>query len=249
MRIPLFLPHLCGMFRADLLVRLEHKTTYTTMKIALFSDTHASHGQISIPDADILIFAGDMTYCRTSLDVSDFNDFLKHLPHKHKIVVGGNHDHILARHPEKAAKLLSEAIYLLDASVVIEGITIYGSPWQPAFNARACDAFALPRGKALKEKWNMIPTGVDMLVTHTPPAGILDQDGPVSHGCSDLTATVAALQPRYHVFGHIHRHHGMIKCGPTSFVNCNVQGKNGVLRSALLLDYDSGELLAVGNEE
>lgn len=219
------------------------------MKIALFSDTHSFHGQISIPDADILIFAGDMTHCRTSLDVSDFNGFLKQLPHRHKIVVGGNHDHMLARNPHKARMLLSEAVYLLDEAVVIEGITIYGSPWHPLFNSRACDAFALPRGKALKEKWDMIPPGVDILVTHTPPAGILDQDGPVSHGCSDLTAAVAALKPKYHIFGHIHRHHGMVKHGPTSYINCNVQGDNGVLRSALLLDYNSGELLEAGNDE
>lgn len=213
------------------------------MKIALFSDTHALHGQIKIPDADILIFAGDMTHCRTARDVSNFNSFLGCLPHKHKIVVGGNHDHRLARDPVKAKVQFTEAVYLLDEFIVISGITIYGAPWQPLFNARACDAFALPRGKALKEKWDMIPPGVNILVTHTPPAGILDQDGPVSHGCSDLAAAVDLLKPKYHIFGHMHSHHGMIRHGSTSYINCNVQGKNGALRSALLLDYDSGELL------
>ncbi len=217
------------------------------MKIALFSDTHALHGKINIPDADILIFAGDMTHCRTSRDVADFNAFLGSLPHGHKIVIGGNHDHRLARDQQKAQSLLSEAIYLLDQSVVIAGITIYGAPWQPTFNHRACDAFALPRGKALQEKWAMIPPDVDILVTHAPPAGILDQDGPVAHGCSDLTAAVAARQPRYHIFGHIHSHHGVIKHGATIYINCNVQGENGALRSALLLDYESGELLDVGS--
>ena len=205
------------------------------------------HGQIRIPAADILIFAGDMTHCRTARDVSAFNHFLGGLPHRHKIVIGGNHDHRLARDPVKARSLFSEAVYLLDDFVVIAGITIYGAPWQPLFNDIACDAFALPRGKALKEKWDMIQPGVDILVTHTPPAGILDQDGPVSHGCSDLAAAVAILKPRYHVFGHIHSHHGMIKIGATRYINCNVQGKNGALRSALLLDYDSGELLEAGN--
>lgn len=213
------------------------------MKLALFSDTHALHGQINIPDAEILIFAGDMTHCRTARDVSNFNSFLKSLPHRHKIVVGGNHDHRLARDQEKAKLLLSEAIYLLDDFVVIAGITIYGAPWQPIFNDRACDAFALPRGKALKEKWDMIPADVDILVTHTPPAGILDQNGPVCHGCSDLTAAVAVIKPKYHIFGHIHSHHGMVKYGSTRYINCNVQGENGSLRSALLLDYNSGELL------
>lgn len=216
---------------------------YQTMKIALLSDTHALHGQIDIPDADILIFAGDMTHCRTASDVSDFNRFLGSLPHRHKIVVGGNHDHRLAHDPVKARLQLSEAVYLVDEYVVISGIKIYGAPWQPIFNDRACDAFALPRGKALQEKWEMIPPDVDILVTHAPPAGILDQDGPVSHGCSDLTAAVAARKPRYHVFGHIHSNHGMIQSGATMYINCNVQGENGVLRPALLLDYHAGKLL------
>ncbi|MCI5221585.1 MAG: metallophosphoesterase [Candidatus Electrothrix sp. AR4] len=219
------------------------------MKIALFSDTHTSHGKINIPDADILIFAGDMTHCRTDRDVGKFNNFLGSLPHKHKIVVAGNHDHRLACCDlEKAKSLLSEAIYLQDEFVVIDGITIYGAPWQPLFNDVACDAFALPRGKILKKKWDIIPPEVDILVTHTPPSGILDQNGPVSHGCTDLAAAVTTIKPKYHIFGHIHNHHGIIQCGATRYINCNVQGKDGVLRSALLLDYNSGEILSVESQ-
>jgi Icc-related predicted phosphoesterase len=217
------------------------------MKIALFSDTHASHGKINIPDADMLIFAGDMTDCRTAQNVADFNAFLGSLPHKHKIVVAGNHDHRLACNLEESKSFFSEAIYLQDESVVIDGITLYGAPWQPLFNDYACDAFALPRGKPLKEKWAMIPPEVDILVTHTPPSGILDQNGPVAHGCTDLAAAVLVLKPKYHIFGHIHNQHGMIQYGGTRYINCNVQGKNGVLRSALLLDYESGEILGVEN--
>lgn len=37
-----------------------------------------------------------------------------------------------------------------------------------------------------------------------------------------------------------------MKSGPTSYINCNVQGENGALRSALLLDYFSGEILESG---
>lgn len=31
--------------------------------------------------------------------------------------------------------------------------------------------FNLPRGQALLEKWNLIPEGVDILITHGPPLG------------------------------------------------------------------------------
>jgi Icc-related predicted phosphoesterase len=212
------------------------------MNITLLSDTHALHGQLAIPAGDIFIFAGDMTHCRTARDVEDFNRFLGRLPHEHKIVVGGNHDHRLARNPERAKSLLSEGIYLQDEQVVVSGLKIYGAPWQPIFNDRACDAFALPRGKTLRKKWDMIPPDLDILVTHTPPAGILDQDGPVCHGCSDLTAAVFRLKPRYHIFGHVHSNHGMLKSNGTRFINCNIQGPNNTLRSPLSLDFDSGEL-------
>lgn len=160
-------------------------------------------------------------------------------------MVAGNHDHRLTDSPEKAKARLSEAVYLQDEAVLVEGISIYGAPWNPLFNDYACDAFALPRGEVLKRKWDMMPSGLDILITHTPPSGILDRNGPVSHGCTDLAAAVASLKPKYHIFGHIHNRHGVIKHGETCYVNANVQGKNGVLRSPLLLDYDSGEILNI----
>ncbi|MCI5116985.1 MAG: metallophosphoesterase [Candidatus Electrothrix sp. LOE1_4_5] len=213
------------------------------MKIAVFSDTHTAHWQIKVPDADILIFAGDMTHCRTDQEVADFNVFLGTLPHTYKIVVAGNHDCMLTRDPENAKALLSEALYLEDEAVVVHGITIYGTPWNPLFNEYACDAFALPRGNVLKKKWDMIPADIDVLVTHTPPSGILDRNGPVSHGCTDLAAAVVSHKPKYHIFGHIHDQHGAIKYGQTWYINCNVQGKDGCLRSPLLLDYMTGNIL------
>lgn len=212
------------------------------MNITLMSDTHALHGEIDVPDGDIFIFAGDMTHCRTARDVEDFNRFLGRLDHEHKIVIGGNHDHRLARDPEKARAMLSEGIYLQDEEMVVEGVKIYGAPWQPIFNGRACDAFALQRGEPLRKKWDLIPDDVDILVTHTPPAGILDLDGPVCHGCLDLTETLQRVKPRYHVFGHVHSNHGMVKSNGTCYINCNIQGPDGVLRPPLLLEYDTGVL-------
>jgi len=208
------------------------------MKIALFSDSHGNHEQIVIPAADILIFAGDMTNCRSQSDDLEFNRFLGTLPHPHKIVIAGNHDNYLVRDRREAKALFTEAIYLQDEAVQVCGITIYGAPWQPFFNDLACDAFALPRGGPLKEKWDLIPAGIDILVTHTPPAGVLDLDGGIGHGCFDLTGAVARVQPKYHVFGHVHTQHGTVRHGPTISINCNVQGKKGRLRQALLLDYE-----------
>ncbi|MCF8056355.1 MAG: metallophosphatase domain-containing protein [Desulfocapsa sp.] len=207
------------------------------MKISAFSDTHMLHQQVEIPSGDLLIFAGDMSVCKTVQDVAGFNNFLKGLPHHYKIVIGGNHDHLLASSPELGRELLQDAIYLQDEAVVIEGIKIYGSPWQPTFNTNACDAFALPRGKPMYQKWDMIPEDTDILITHTPPCGIMDEDGGVSHGCSDLLGVVQRIAPKFHIFGHIHNHNGIQTIGRTTFINCNVKDKKGRIRPALTFAY------------
>lgn len=65
-------------------------------------------------------------------------------------------------------QLMTNCFYLEDSEVVIYGIRIYGTPWQPAFDNWA---FNLPRGKACLDKWNRIPADIDILLTHTPPIG------------------------------------------------------------------------------
>jgi hypothetical protein len=52
--------------------------------------------------------------------------------------------------------------------VIIEGVKIYGSPWLPSYHDWA---FNLERGgEVLKQKWEQIPNGTDVLITHGPPA-------------------------------------------------------------------------------
>jgi len=55
-----------------------------------------------------------------------------------------------------------------------------------------------------------IPKDTDVLITHTPPHGILD--GAKRYGCELLRKTFddGELQPIYHFFGHIHEDGG--KC-------------------------------------
>ncbi len=104
--------------------------------------------------------------------------------------------------------MLGEGVhYLQDEACTIDGFRFYGSPWQPAYNDWA---FNLPRGEALAERWSQIPAGLDVLVTHGPPAGFGDRF-PVAgrQGCRDLTAAVWRAAPRLHLFGHIHTDGGV----------------------------------------
>ena len=86
-------------------------------------------------------------------------------------------------------------------------------------------AFNLDRGEALAERWAQIPDDTDILITHGPPAGILDRittpDGTIRPGCEALADRVARLPLKLHVFGHIHEDHGLEQIGSCLYVNAS----------------------------
>jgi len=190
------------------------------MQIVAMSDTHMSEHEIKVPDGDVLIFAGDMCNRGGIEEVAAFGASLMSYPHKHKIVIAGNHDRVFEQDGNVAGLMLHDCIYLQDGLVEIDGVKIYGSPWQPEF----CGwAFNLPRGEDLKRKWDMIPEDTDILVTHGPPYGILDMNSRnYNVGSKTLLDAVQRVQPKYHIFGHIHEGYGMVKQCDTYFINASV---------------------------
>lgn len=194
------------------------------IRLVILSDTHGKHWSLRVPDGDILLHAGDLTRDGTADDLEDFNSYLSTLPHRHKIVIAGNHDFCLEREPEINAAIITNAIYLRDRAVTVEGIKFYGSPWQPWFFDWA---FNLQRGEEIRAKWDLIPLDTDVLITHGPAYGILDKTMRGARvGCEDLLEAIMRIRPRLHVFGHIHEAYGMHSNDDISFINgsnCNVK--------------------------
>jgi Icc-related predicted phosphoesterase len=194
----------------------------TMLTLVLMSDTHGLHDEVTVPPGDILLHAGDFTEVGGFEEVERFNDFLGRLPHPHKIIIAGNHDMCFEDEPERARRLITNAIYLQDQAVEVEGIKFYGSPWQPWFFDWA---FNLPRGIDLERKWAMIPENTDVLITHGPPHGIGDANWLGEKvGCQDLRERLRQVRPRLHVFGHIHEARGMWEIDATTFVNASTVG-------------------------
>ncbi len=194
------------------------------IRIVCVSDTHGQHSKLRLPPGDILVHAGDfMTFGDVPEEIIDFDRWLQHQPHRHKIVIAGNHDLMFERQPGFARTLLPSAIYLENSSIELEGLRIWGSPVQPEFNNWA---FNVARGAAIRRYWQMIPEDTDILITHGPPHGVLDKPRPSgTHlGCEELAKKVEQLRPKLHVFGHIHGGHGQSqsKLSPTKFVNASV---------------------------
>lgn len=197
------------------------------MRIVCLSDTHNCNDQIEVPDGDILIHAGDATVRGTVFEITQFANWFSSLPHKHKIFVAGNHDWLFETDNALSRSLLDKSItYLQDSFVEVEGLKIYGSPWQPRFYDWA---FNLNRGAELAEKWKLIPLDTDILITHGPPNGILDEV-PRKYfientGCEELRKRVETLAEfgnlKLHIFGHIHCGYGQDERFGVKFVNAS----------------------------
>lgn len=201
-------------------IRYKH-TNRQDMRFIALSDTHGWHEKVVVPDGDVLLFAGDMCSSGTLREVERFGNWLRTQPHRHKIVIAGNHDWPFQREEKTAREALGEGVvYLQDQSVNLDGVLVYGSPWQPEF----CRwAFNLPRGDALRKIWSKIPDQADVLLTHGPPHGILDQtfDRRLV-GCEALRERLDSLpRLKLHVFGHIHEAYGKSQVGARTYLNAS----------------------------
>ncbi len=205
------------------------------MRLVCVADTHLyERGLPPLPDGDVLIHAGDMLQHGTMAELQHAAAWLRAQPHAHKLVIAGNHDWCLQRTPGPARALLEGAgvVYLQDSAATLEGLRVWGTPWQPEFFDWA---FNLPRGEALAAKWALVPAGIDVLVTHGPPRGYGDRVGRGHEGCDDLRAALDRIEPALHVFGHIHEDGGLWRCGQTTIANVTTWE---CTRPATVVDYD-----------
>lgn len=199
------------------------------MQISFISDTHNKHYRIedNLPGGDLIICAGDISSMGYYNEIKSFCEWFEKLPYTEKIFIAGNHDFGFEDSPEKAKEIYSEynVNYLQDDLFIFgdyPGLKIYGSPWQPEFFDWA---FNLPRnGEELKEKWENIPIDTDILITHGPPWGHLDniRGRTENLGCELLRQRVDLIKPKIHVFGHIHSGYGYKFENGTHFINASV---------------------------
>ena len=191
-------------------------------KLTFISDTHNLHSKIKIEPCDILIHTGDATGRGTIPEISSFLYWLSNQPAQHKVFVSGNHDWIYQKDPQMASMLISQysdITYLQDSMVELMGLKIYGSPWTPRFY----DWAFMGDPPLLETKWSQIPDGIDILLTHGPAYGILDDtDDNDKAGCKTLRHHILTrIKPKVFCSGHIHEGYGQLKVDDTLFINAS----------------------------
>jgi Icc-related predicted phosphoesterase len=192
------------------------------MKFVCISDTHGLHNKMlhPVPDGDVLLIAGDFTNMGELSNIKSFNKWLGNLPHKHKVLIAGNHDLSFERDETYALSYLPNIThYLNQSSATIDGINIYGEPRQPEFHSWA---FNVPRDKMRDVCWRKVPKDTHILLTHGPPYMYGDYVWEVDRygepyqrrcGCMEQQDLVEDAKRTPNLFavvcGHIHDGHGI----------------------------------------
>ena len=193
------------------------------VKVVCISDTHNT--QPELPLGDILIHAGDLTETGNVKELQAQLTWLSSQPHRHKIVIAGNHDvaldeTFLESNPRWKRRMTGtlhdldwgSVHYLQDAPLELKipnesdtkpqpsrKILIYGSPRTPQYGL---SAFQYPRDQDI---WtDKIPSNTEIVVTHGPPRLHLDARDFYRASCPYLAHEVARVRPKLVVFGHIH---------------------------------------------
>ena len=193
------------------------------MRIVFISDTHGWHEDVALPEGDILVHCGDLVtnVMKGLVSLREVDDWFGRQPFQHVLCTGGNHDRALEQLLQRG-ETLEHATVLVDAGFRHEGVLFWGAPWIPHLRG-----WAFCREDAeLEQHWSLIPEDVDVLLTHSPPVGILDisSSGRGDVGCDFLADRVRQLAPRIHAFGHIHASYGEYEEGGTRYINAALVG-------------------------
>lgn len=206
------------------------------MHIVFISDTHNRHGELIIPECDVLVHSGDYTSIGTPSEIISYFTWLcDQKQAKHKVFIEGNHDfhadptrpkRMFERFPNASTyeafieelvlwkdKFQENNIHrLLNSEVIIDGVKFWGSPYTPAFHGWGFNSTSIK----LEENWKQCPKDVDVLITHGPAYDRLDKcRSGDSAGDIWINELVREVKPYIHTFGHIHESAGSCLVGLT----------------------------------
>ncbi|KAM0715758.1 hypothetical protein Q7P37_008272 [Cladosporium fusiforme] len=179
-------------------------------RLLIISDTHGE-ALLHKPSGkfDVAIHCGDMTEESKLEEFKSAVDMLREIDAPLKLVIAGNHD--ISLDTPVLKRMLCDNTTNEDANLVKETYGDFGgarglfSPPQPKKQASiSADAsWAYQYLPSEDHTWEIEPR-TDVVITHSPPQGVLDYTSRIRAGSASLFAAVARSQSRLHCFGHIH---------------------------------------------
>jgi Icc-related predicted phosphoesterase len=165
-----------------------------------------------LPEGDILIHSGGFTMNGTDEEYLQFDEWLQSVSdiYHYRVVIAGKRDvKRYGNNWDEVRVSLPHATHVLcHSEATIMGLRIFGSPWHWGHKAN----YSLRQGAPSFSRFNDIPEGVHVLVTHGPSFGKLDQVGVLkeSIGSRDLEENIKRAKPGLHLHGLAAEGRGMV---------------------------------------
>jgi Icc-related predicted phosphoesterase len=135
-------------------------------------------------------------------------------------------------------QIISTTILILK----IENKLFFGSPYTPTFG----NWYFMKSKEIIHKYWEQMEEGIDVLITHGPPYGILDLVDNFEFkqaGCTSLLNHVYRIKPKFHIFGHIHDNndclnHGIMIREDITFINASLvkDGKRFLQHKPIIIE-------------
>ena len=194
------------------------------MRIMATSDLHGNLEGIDPRGADVVVLAGDIAPLkgRGVWHINEqkkwinkkFREWTSSYPNTRFVIIPGNHDfypiaHLLfkGRDIDWKFEFSPNVHFLGDEGAEIDGVKFYGTPWVPIISY----SWAFEgEHDTLVDWFSKIPSGLDVLVTHSPPripGSDVDrsiQTDSEHFGSHELSEAIFEKQPRFVFCGHIH---------------------------------------------
>ena len=173
-------------------------------------------------DVELVLSCGDLPYTYLEYLVTVLGVPLCYVP--------GNHD---PEYDPRRDVSRAEGCENIDGRVVrVCGLTIAGLGGSPRYHPNGVNQYTpsemtrRARRLALSLSWNRVRRGrgLDILITHSPPFGIHDEDTQAHRGLSAINWLIRWAKPRYHLHGHVHFFRqnltpSVTTFGPTTIIN------------------------------
>lgn len=211
------------------------------MKVIATADLHGDLPEI--PECDLLIVAGDVcpidnhdTSFQALWLVAEFRPWLLSQPAKQTVFIGGNHDFICEIDGFEIEPDKFGATYLEDSAFELDGVKVWGTPWVPSLPNWAFHA----TDEQARRRFDAIPSDTNIVVSHGPISGVLDDVNGEQVGSSILASRIQRIAPAIFVSGHIHECGGQWQTlGGTTFINASrMNEKYEPVNDPIEFDFD-----------
>lgn len=146
---------------------------------------------------DLIISCGDLN--------ARYLSFIVTMSRVPVLYVHGNHDTNYSRVPPEGCDCID------DQMIVYKGVRILGLGGCRKYHDGPHQYTEKEMRKRIRKlRWKLWRhKGVDIVVTHAPPAGVGDSDDPAHRGFEALLPFLEKYKPKYLLHGHVHLNYGI----------------------------------------